>query len=182
MGNNQTSGYGSFIDRKKIIPNGIELLPKLLKKKSRTKFLQNYVAIWKIKDWSHLKKILNSSITKEVQMVLKEVLRDGFNPRTFNLQMLISLDPAWEKKQANQEDAKRLGSFFTEELIGDHNSPDMEKNPWKNIIITLSQIKFQSQVKQWKEPKELFFKTSNSERVRPNLETLICGFALQMLF
>ena len=47
-GNNQTSGYGSFIDRKKIIPNGIELLPKLLKRvKSRTKFLQNYVAIWK---------------------------------------------------------------------------------------------------------------------------------------
>ena len=122
--------------------------------------------------------ILDTSVSQKIERILNRFLKIDSSPLTFGLNELILEDPVWKnRKEADKLNAKRLGSLFTEVLIEQHDLKDLEINPWKETKKTLSQIKFQSQTKQWKEPKELFCKSDNIEGIRPNLETLICGFA-----
>ena len=116
--------------------------------------------------------------SQKIERILNRFLKIDSSPVTFGLNELIFEDPVWKnRKEADKLNAKRLGSLFTQALIEQHDLKELEINPWKETKKTLSQIKFQSQTKQWKEPKELFCKSDNIEGIRPNLETLICGFA-----
>ena len=179
-GDNQATGYGWFISEKRVIPNGIESNPKLLKKGEVEYKICSKLAehLDTIKEWDHLNKILSTSVSQNVERILSRFLVQDFSPQFFGLNELVSEDPVWfNGKQANKADAERLGSLFTEQLIGKYDVVYSENNPWKETQKTLSQIRFQSKANQWKDPKELLFSSQSKEDTYTNIETLLCRFA-----
>jgi hypothetical protein len=179
-GDNQATGYGWFISEKRVVPNGIESNPKLLKKGEVEYKICSKLAehLETIKEWGHLNKILSTSVSQNVERILSRFLVQDFSPQFFGLNELVSEDPVWfNGKQANKADAERLGSLFTEQLIGKYDVVYSENNPWKETQKTLSQIRFQSKANQWKDPKELLFSSQSKEDTYTNIETLLCRFA-----
>jgi len=178
-GNSQDNGYGWFIREKKVIPNGIESNPRLLKK-DEVKYnicskLYEYLPI--INDWDHLESTLHNSVSKEVDKILMEFSSDEFETVLFDLDQLIKFDPSWINKKADINNAVRLGSLFTEELKRDYNLVYSENNPWERIQNDLSKIRFLSKDNNWENPKELFVSEDFNEENKSNLETHICSFA-----
>ena len=128
-GDDQATGYGWFISEKNIIPNGIESNPRLLKKDEVAYKICSKLSdhLETIKGWNHLKDILDTSVSQKTERILNRFLKNESSPQFFGLNELILEDPVWKnRKEANNLNAERLGSLFTEALIEKHDLKELK--------------------------------------------------------
>ena len=108
-GDNQTMGYGWFIGEKRVLPNGIESNPKLLKKEEVAYKICSKLSdhLETIKGWDHLRGILDTSVSQKIERILNRFLKIDSSPLTFGLNELIFEDPVWKnRKEADKLNAK----------------------------------------------------------------------------